>query len=164
MWEAGRATSAATTFFNPITIGDFGETFVDGASWKNNPVREVWDEAQNMWPSGSLKDKVKCLVSIGTGVPSLTPFKGDLISIGKKLLEIATWAEDTADQFSRYKVILDIAGRYYRFNVLRGLEDIGLEDSKRKNAIIAATDRYIKSEAVFMQIKACADSMSGREC
>jgi len=127
-------------------------------------VYEVWNEAQDMWPSGSLEDKVKCLVSIGTGVPSLKPFKDDLVSIGQSLLVIATETEKTAERFCRDKLGLDDTGRYYRFNVLRGLEDIGLEDSKRKNAIIAATDRYIESQAVFKQMKACANNMSGREC
>ena len=164
IWEAGRATSAASSFFDPITIGDFGESFVNRATGANNPVYKVWNEAQDMWPSGSLEDKVKCLVSIRTGVPSLTPFKGNLIGIGKSLLAIATETEKTAERFSRDKSRLDDAGRYYRFNVLRGLEDIGLEDSKRKNAIVAATDRYIESQVVFKQMKACADSMSGREC
>ena len=111
-----------------------------------------------------LKTRLSVLVSIGTGVPSLTPFKDDLISIGQSLLVIATETEKTAERFSRDKSKLDDTGRYYRFNVLRGLEDIGLEDSKRKNAIVAATDRYIELQAVFKQIKACADSMSGREC
>ena len=164
IWEAGRATSAASSFFDPITIGDFEESFIDGATGANNPVYEVWNEAQDIWPSGSLEDKIKCLVSIGTGVPSLTPFKDDIISIGRSLLAIATETEKTAERFSRDKSRLDDMGRYYRFNVLRGLEDIGLEDSKRKNAIVAATDRYIELQAVFKQMKACADSMSGREC
>jgi hypothetical protein len=164
IWEAGRATSAASSFFDPITIGDFEESFVDGATGANNPVYEVWNEAQDIWPSGSLEDKIKCLVSIGTGVPSLTPFKDDLIGIGQSLLAIATETEKTAERFSRDKSRLDDTRRYYRFNVLRGLEDIGLEDSKRRNAIIAATDRYIESQAVFKQMKACANSMSGREC
>ncbi|KAF2175261.1 FabD/lysophospholipase-like protein [Zopfia rhizophila CBS 207.26] len=153
IWEAGRATSAASSFFDPITIGDFKESFVDGATGANNPVYEVWNEAQDIWPSGSLEDKIKCLVSIGTGVPSLTPFKDDLISIGQSLLAIAVETEKTAERFSRDKSRLDGTGRYYRFNVLRGLEDIGLEDSKRKNAIIAATDRYIESQAVFKQTR-----------
>ena len=73
-----------------------------------------------MWPSGSLKDKIKCLVLVGTEVPSLTPFKGDLISIGQSLLAIATETEKTAEQFSQDKLQLDDAGRYYRFNILRG--------------------------------------------
>lgn len=164
IWEAGRATSAASSFFDPITIGDFGESFIDGATGANNPVYEVWNEAQDMWPSSSLEDKVKCLVSVGTGVPSLTPFKGDLVGIGQSLLAIATETEKTAERFSRDKLRLDDMGRYFRFNVLRGLENIGLEESKRKNAIITATDRYIESQTVFKQMKTCADRMSGREC
>ena len=146
IWEAGRATSAASSFFDPITISDFEESFIDGATGANNPVYEVWNEAQDIWPSSSLEDKIKCLVSIGTGVPSLTQFKDDLIGIGQSLLAIATETEKTAERFSRDKSRPDDKGRYYRFNVLRGLEGIGLEDSKRKNAIIAATDRYIECE------------------
>jgi predicted acylesterase/phospholipase RssA len=164
IWEAARATSAASSFFDPITIGDFEESFVDGATGANNPVYELWVEAQDIWPLGSLEDKVKCLVSMGTGVPSLAPFKNDLMGIGKSLLAIATESEKTAERFSRDKSRLDKTQRYYRFNVLRGLEDIGLEESQRKNAIIAATDRYIESQAVFKQMTACADIMSGREC
>ena len=44
IWEAGRATSAASSF-DPITIDDFGESFVDGATGANNPMYEVWNEA-----------------------------------------------------------------------------------------------------------------------
>ena len=46
-------------------------------------------------------------------------------------------------------------------HVLRGLEDLGLEDLNRGNAIIAATDRYIESQAVFKQMKTCADRSPG---
>ena len=155
IWEAGRATSAASSFFDPITIGDFHEGFVDGATGANNPVYEVWNEAQDMWPSGSFEESVKRFVSIGTGVPSLKPFIDDLISVGQNLLAIATETEKTAERFCRDKSELDNKGRYYRFNVIQGLEDIGLEEAKRKNAIIAATDRYLESQAVFKQMKAC---------
>jgi len=124
----------------------------------------VWNKAQDIWPFGSLEDKIKCLVSIGTGVPSLTPFKDNIIGIGQSLLAIATETKKTAERFSRDKSRLDDTGRYYRFNVLRGLEDVGLEDLKQRNAIIAATDQYIKLQAVFKQMKACADNISGREC
>lgn len=161
IWEAGRATSAASSFFDSISIGDFRESFVDGGTGANNPLYELWNEARDMWPSDSLEDKVQCIVSIGTGVPSLTPFKGDLVGIGQSLIAIATETEKTAERFSRDKSRLDDTGRYYRFSVLRGLEDIGLEGSKQKNAIIAATDRYIESQAVFKQIKSCADALSG---
>ena len=97
-----------------------------------------------MWLSRLLEDKVKCLVLVRTGVLLLTPFKGDLIGIGKSLLAIAIETEKMVEQFCRDKSRLDEVGRYYWFNVLRGLEDIGLEELERKNAIIAATDRYIE--------------------
>ena len=48
--------------------------------------------------------------------------------------------EKTAERFSHDKSQLDNMGRYYRFNVLRRLEDIGLKDLKWKNAIVAAID------------------------
>lgn len=164
IWEAGRATSAASSFFDSTTIGDFQEMFVDGATGVNNPVYQVWNEARDMWPEGSLEDRVQCMVSIGTGIPSLEPFKNDLLSIGPSLLAIATETEKTAEMFCRDKVALDNSERYYRFNVLRGLENIGLENAEQKNAIVAATDRYIESQAVHKQMKACAKNLSEKQC
>lgn len=46
--------------------------------------------------------------------------------------------EKTAKQFRRDKSNLDDEGRYYRFNVDHRLEDIDLEESKKKE-IAAAT-------------------------
>ena len=66
---------------------------------------EVWNEAHDIWPSSSLEDKIKCLVSIETGVPSLKPFKDDLIGIGQSLLAIATETEKTAERYSRAKSV-----------------------------------------------------------
>jgi hypothetical protein len=127
-------------------------------------VYELWNEAQDIWPLGPLEERVRCLVSIGTGIPSLKPFSNHLVDISQGVLAIATETEKTAERFCRDKSGLDDKGRYYRFNVLRGLEDIGLEDSKRKNAIIAATDRYIESQAVFKQMKACGNTLAERQC
>ena len=50
MWEAARATSAATTFFDPIQIGYHGEKFADGALRHNNPIYQVYQEAKDLWP------------------------------------------------------------------------------------------------------------------
>ena len=164
IWEACRATSAASSFFDPISIGRYKEEFVDGATGANNPVWEVWNQAQLIWGSGPFESKVKCLVSIGTGVPSLKPFEDDVLYIGKTLIAIATETEQTAERFRRDKSLLDNTGRYYRFNVTRGLEDIGLEESKKSKEIAAATRRYIGSQEVFKQMQACADNVAGREC
>jgi predicted acylesterase/phospholipase RssA len=164
IWEACRATSAATSFFDPIAVGRFGEEFVDGATGANNPVRELWDQAQLTWGPEPLERQIKCLVSIGTGVPSLKPFQDDALHIHKTLAAIATETEQTAESFRREKALLDNTGRYYRFNVARGLENIGLEEAKKAKEMAAATRRYIASQEVHKQMQSCAGNISGKEC
>ncbi|KAK3935444.1 acyl transferase/acyl hydrolase/lysophospholipase [Diplogelasinospora grovesii] len=162
IWQACRATSAATSFFDPIAVGPFEEEFVDGALGANNPVSTLWNQAKDVW-GDQLQNKLKCLVSIGTGVPSLKPVHDDVLGIWATLKELATETEKTAEQFRRDKSNLDDEGRYYRFNVDHGLEDIGLEESKKKKEIAAATGRYVASQSVFKEMKACASSLAGRE-
>ena len=75
--QAALATSAATTFFDPVVIND--HSFADGAFRANNPVNEVEGEAMNIWSpvTGDLKPLVKCFISIGTGNPGIKAFKDD---------------------------------------------------------------------------------------
>ncbi|KAL2131177.1 hypothetical protein VTI74DRAFT_5443 [Chaetomium olivicolor] len=162
IWQACRATSAATTFFDPITIGPFNEQFVDGAPGANNPVYALWNQAQDVW-GDQLRGSLRCLISIGTGVPALKPVRDDVLGIWATLKDLAVETEKRAQQFHRDKSDLDNEGRYYRFNVGRGLEDIGLEESKKKTEIAAATRRYVESQAVYKQMKACAKNLVGRE-
>ncbi|KAL1892639.1 hypothetical protein Sste5346_006924 [Sporothrix stenoceras] len=162
IWQAGRATSAATGFFDPIVIGPFDEEFVDGALGANNPIYVLWNQAQDVW-GVDLQNKLQCVVSIGTGVPNLKPVRDDVLGIWATLKDLATETEKTAQQFHRDKSSLDNEGRYYRFNVDHGLEEIGLEESKKKKEIAAATRRYFESQTVFKQMQACANSLSGRE-
>ncbi|KAI9823351.1 MAG: hypothetical protein M1819_001359 [Sarea resinae] len=163
IWEACRATSAASSFFDPVAIGRYEEEFVVGTAGANNPVWEVWNQAKLMWGPQPLEGRIKCLVSIGTGVPSIKPFGDAVFHIGKTLVAIATETEQTAERFRRDKSHLDDNGQYYRFNVVRGLEKIGLEESKKRKEIVAATRRYVGSQAVFKQLQACADNVAGRE-
>ena len=164
IWEACRATSAASSFFDSIAVGRYGEEFVDGATGANNPVWEVWSQAQLVWGPQPVEGRIKCLVSIGTGIPSLKPFRNDVFHIGETLIAIATETEQTAEKFQRDKTHLDNTDRYYRFNVAHGLEDIGLEESKKRKEIAAATRRYGGLQDVHKQMQACANNVSGREC
>jgi hypothetical protein len=107
---------------------------------------------------------VKRVVSIGTGVPSLKPFKDDVLHIGETLVAIATETEVTAERFRRERALLDSTGRYYRFNVVWGLEDIRFEEAKKVREMAAATRRYLSSQEVYRQMQACADIMAAREC
>lgn len=65
IWEAGRATSAAPTFFKPmkIKVPLPGATYVDGGLAHNNPAELALAEARKIWT----KARRFCLVSIGTG-------------------------------------------------------------------------------------------------
>lgn len=164
IWEACRATSAATTFFDPIAIGQFGERFVDGALRDNNPVYALWNQAQDIWGDDKLRANLRTLVSIGTGLPTLKPVQDDVLGIMSTLKKLATETENTAEQFRRDKSSLDDEGRYYRFNVTRGLEGIGLEESKKRREIAAATGRYVASQEILKQMKACADGLSRKQC
>jgi hypothetical protein len=133
---------------------------MDGATGANNPVREMWDQARLAWGPEPLEGRVKCLVSIGTGVPLLKPFKDVVLHIGKTLVAIATETEQTAERFRSERPLLDTTGRYYCFNVVRGLEEIGLEEAKKVKEMAAATRQYISSHEVHKHLQTCASTMS----
>lgn len=85
-----------------------------------------------------------------------------MIDVGKTLLAIATETEDTAEIFAREHRDLARDKRYFRFNVDKGLEKISLEETQRKDVIVAATRRYLESQAVYEQMLACRENLSGR--
>ncbi|KAK2791301.1 hypothetical protein FQN52_004978 [Onygenales sp. PD_12] len=164
IWEAARATSAASSFFDPITIGPNSQCFVDGATGANNPVRQLWREANDVWSTGSLEDKIGCIVSIGTGVPSIKKFGKDGLDIFHTLKRLATETEATARDFLQEHSELDDSNRYFRFNVPDGLSEIGLEEIAESTAIVEATHYYLANETIQKQIKACARVLGQKEC
>lgn len=75
------------------------------------------------------------------------------------MVAIATKTEQTAERFRRDKAHLDNSSRYFRFNVIRGLEDIGLEEATKAKEIAAATRRYVTSQETFKQMETCAKNL-----
>jgi predicted acylesterase/phospholipase RssA len=71
LWQAARATSAAPTFFKPMSIDRPRPpiTYVDGGMGHNNPSEVALDEARRIWPSCTQFG----LVSIGTGRTKANP-------------------------------------------------------------------------------------------
>ena len=65
LWQAARATSAAPTFFKPMSIDRPRPPiiYVDGGMGYNNPSEVALNEARRIWPSCTQFG----LVSIGTG-------------------------------------------------------------------------------------------------
>ncbi|KAL4887777.1 acyl transferase/acyl hydrolase/lysophospholipase [Aspergillus ambiguus] len=132
--QAARATSAATTFFEPATVGDSQQQYADGGLGANNPIHEVWAEAKDIWSPNrdNLAELVKCCVSIGTGHQKTTPiFDGPYKFMTETLAAIATQTEKTAEQFHRQWSEMFKANRCFRFNVHQGLQEVGLEEYKK---------------------------------
>ena len=163
--EAALATSAATTFFKPVTIGV--RRYVDGALGSNNPVDYVWNEAQNIWcpDDGQLEPLVKCFVSIGTGNPgSAIVQDGAKEFLTQTLKEIATETERTAAKSSaRHRGLLD-RKRYFRYNVEQGLQDVGLEEYRKQPEIEAATLTYLASQMQKFSLRDCAQNLRIKQC
>lgn len=169
IWQAARATSAATSFFDPVVIGQgyLGQRYVDGALGRNNPLDEVWTEAQDIWETkqDSLEVKLKCIVSIGTGNLGTSAVGNKPWTILNALKDIATETEDTEHLFaSKHRTLLEDEQRYFRFNVDQGLQAIGLEEYKRQGDIAAATARYLEYQLVRNQVRTCAINLSHKEC
>lgn len=158
--QAALATSAATTFFDAVRIGD--RTFADGGLGANNPVDEVEGEASNIWclETGDLKPLVKCFLSIGTGNPGKKAFDDSLVRfLGQTVVDIATETENTEKKFiARWAKHFD-ENRYFRFNVDQGLQSIGLDEYNKKGAMEAATGGYLTHTAQKFRLRDCVQNL-----
>jgi hypothetical protein len=154
IWEAARATSAASGFFDPIEIGN--ETFVDGATGCNNPVEEVWREANSIW--SDLRQRIQCVVSIGTGQHEPRPFGDDPRQIVKTLIKTATETEATERRFSENHIVNGLQSRDFRFNVDRGLQKVKLDDVDNLDTVQTATESYLGGDCVQRQLQLFVES------
>ena len=139
IWQAARATSAATSFFAPITIGE--QTFLDGALGANNPIDRLWVEAQEEFGPDSLEPQLRCIVSIGTGRPATESFGDKIKDVAGSLVQLATETQNTAQRFRESHGELARRGGLYRFNPPY-LEEVGLQDAKKRGIIDSRTESY----------------------
>ncbi|KAK3628161.1 hypothetical protein LTR56_018773 [Elasticomyces elasticus] len=156
MWEAARATSAATSFFAPIEIDKV--SYVDGGLLANNPVNMLWAEAQSTWSEHPIEAQVRCLVSLGTGEPTLEAFGTSLKAVGRSLIAIATESEGTATAFLANHRDLAQRGGYFRFDPTN-LDKIGIDEAEKRGDIqerteIWAEKSHIKDEMCRFQMAA----------
>lgn len=156
IWEACRATSAATTFFDPIEIGPYNQKFADGAVAYNNPIQLVYREAETLWPS---KIREAMLISIGTGSAPSPALEGNLLSVVKVLKDIVMQTESTADDFFSDHLHMTNKELLYRFNVYHGLAEIGLEEFKEKRRIADATHAYLTAGETRQRWRKCVQKL-----
>ncbi|RDW58614.1 hypothetical protein BP6252_13090 [Coleophoma cylindrospora] len=144
IWQVARATSAAPTYFNPITIED--QKFLDGAFGTNNPTREVFDEVCQM--NGNQKSSVGLLVSIGTGMSTTSKFAESRFktyyTYFKAAQKLAVNAEKVHQDISRDFNTSDENDQiYHRFNVPLNLPQTPTAEcsSSKDHQIIGNTTR-----------------------
>lgn len=158
------ATSAATGFFEPVNIGP--RCFVDGALGANNPVDELEEAASNIWckETGELKPEVKCFISIGTGNPGRKPIEDKVLRFFQEtLVRISTETEYSAKKFiARWRGLYD-EGRYFRFNVDQGLQDVILHEYNQQGKIQAATQLYVEDQAQKFRVRDCVQNLEQKE-
>jgi hypothetical protein len=157
IWEACRATSAATTFFDPIKIGPFDQEFADGGVIYNNPVQLVNREAAATWP-----DRIQgaVLISVGTGSAPGAAFQGNLKKIVEAMKSVVTQTERTANDFFLSQEAMVKDGRLFRFNVLQGLANVGLEEYKEKAKIADSTQTYLMNGETKQKLRLCVEKLS----
>lgn len=162
--QVARATSAATTYFEPVSIGP--RRFADGALGANNPVEEVEGEASDIWcpETGNLKPLVKCFISVGTGNPGKKAMEDNLFKfMSKTLPELTTETEQTEKKFiAKWRQHYDDK-RYFRFNVDQGLQDVGLAEYQEQGLIEAATEAYLDHQAVRFQVRDCIQNLESKQ-
>ena len=162
IWEAVRATCASPTFFKHMVID--GESYVDGGMGCNNPVQQVLQEAELVFPDRH----VACIISIGAGqartisIPKPGWFQRVLpLKVVEAIRKIATDCEESAQVVARR--FERTPGIYFRFNVEQGLQEIGLEQWERLDEVRAHTGQYIRMADVDSRLDAAVTSIYGRQ-
>ncbi|KAL4989582.1 acyl transferase/acyl hydrolase/lysophospholipase [Aspergillus falconensis] len=166
VWEAGVATFAHPALFEPIALGPSRRRFTDSSAQANNPVREVWIEAKNVWRLTTLESQLRCLVSIGTGLHTIKRGSGRKTSgVGgvfgfAKSAEVAVDPEVETNKFMQEHSELDDEGRLFRFDVPNGLAEIGLDAVDEMETIVDATQDYLAKELVYKQVRRCGKALA----
>ncbi|KAG5642523.1 hypothetical protein DXG03_002596 [Asterophora parasitica] len=164
IWEAARATSAAPTFFKRVSIDHDGlpEEFVDAGLGCNNPVNEVYNEAQLVFGRDR---EISCIVSIGTGHPKVIGFSAPdkferllPVALIGVLQSIATDCEKVAEDFERkYNSDPSKSKVFFRFNVQQGLQDVSLAEWNKLADVKTHTTKYVQETAVGVNINRVRD-------
>ena len=157
IWEAARATTAASTYFKPQTLGTPARAYIDAAVVNNNPLESVIDQAIEEFGSGK---RLGCVVSIGTGTRDVQlegsgpGYYPDVINMVKNS---ATDTEEAhRKQFTKLR---GSPGAYYRFNVPDAAERVKLSHYKKMPLLKDMAAEYLEEPNVAMKIRQVAQGL-----
>jgi len=156
IWQACRATSAATTFYEPLLVGE--SRYSEGGLLYNNPVELVHAEGSEVF-----RDSETLLVSLGTGIASDKEYNPNVSTIANEIARLATRARGEADNFLRRDGAKAArTKRYFRFDI-PGIGDIGLEEAEKLHAIKLASENFLNDPEVGMKIRSCSEQFTKGE-
>ncbi|KAG8678668.1 hypothetical protein FRC09_019657, partial [Ceratobasidium sp. 395] len=168
--EAGRATSAAPSYFPPIELTDErGQLveYIDGGLGYNNPSKELLNEARDVFGPDH---PIGCFISVGTGrdknvavndvratSPAYHAFKAVALSSEK-----AHW--EMEQYFARQPDV------YFRFNAgtrlidAKGDEDfvqaVALEDWQKMDQVESLTQEYLQEKKTMRKLDKCVGKLA----
>ncbi|KAH7326829.1 acyl transferase/acyl hydrolase/lysophospholipase [Rhizoctonia solani] len=166
IWEAARATSAAPHFFKPMVLEPRSDinrhlemVYIDGGLQFNNPIHQLLDEASRQFPGRG----IGLILSLGTGTKNAIKLpragfipKPQWYLVFQLYKKIALSCEENHQAVTRrFKSWSNI---YYRFNVDRGMGDIGLEEWKMLSQIETNTKTYTETIDVNASIELAVES------
>ena len=148
-----------------IGTGTLSEGFLDGGLGSNNPTKILLNEVGEVFAETR---SISCIISIGTGKSDVIEAKApglfqkmiptDLINA---LKHMSTDCEDIArDIESKFSASPNL---YFRFNVERGLQDVGLEEWKELGNIKAKTIQYLEERSTKEKVNQAALALSNNE-
>ncbi|CAE6447000.1 unnamed protein product [Rhizoctonia solani] len=170
IWEAGRATSAAPSYFPPIKLKDeHGQvrSYIDGGLGYNNPGKELLNEARDVFGH---EHTIGCFLSIGTGRDKNAGFQDvrKLNSAYQAFKAVALSSEQAHHELEEY--FSRAPGVYFRFNAgarlvgVDGDEDfaaqVALEDWHKMGQIEKLTSQYLGEEETKRRVKRCAERLN----
>ncbi|KAK4181731.1 putative calcium-independent phospholipase A2-gamma [Triangularia setosa] len=168
IWQACRATTAASKYFKPQLLGRGAREgyFIDAAVGFNNPSNYLLKEAVDEFGS---RRRFGCLVSIGTGTRSTetvrvktgvlnwtklgTQVRGLIELIKNVATDSETSHKQIHNRFSRFP------GAYYRFNVPDGAKEIKLDEYKKVPQLKDLTADYLGRDNVDRQIREVVEGL-----
>jgi predicted acylesterase/phospholipase RssA len=174
IWEAARATTAASSFFKPQRLGGgaSARTYIDAAIGVNNPVSILLPEAAKEFGAGR---RFGCVISIGTGtrdvklersaggLQSILKFRGVVyyVDLMKTLKNLATDAEEAHRQLE--SKLLPFPGTYYRFNIPDAAAQVKLHHYLKIPELKSSAEKYLSSEPVAKQVRQIAKALKTDE-
>lgn len=120
--QALRATSAANSYFPGIKVGSY--ELRDGGVGHNNPTDLAIQQAKEIWGEDV---PIKCVVSVGTGLPIAVSPQGWWSQLKSVLYHVIDATTESEQVHRRMESNSELYGKYFRLNPT--ILDVSLDDS-----------------------------------